>query len=163
MESDNISSELLQRLDRKPRWNAVKYFHSATVSDWCAHRDNTISGRFAGVDAICYLHILDYDQIQVGLGHPPQLKLEYSVPTVTYIIQYEPYWCLGFVPPLAPFPSPQSFTCTPAHYIPTMTFSPPLPPTIIYHALLYPPHSCLPCLITPASSCPARGTVPVSH
>ena len=116
-----------------------------------------------GVDAICKLYILEDEHIQVGLGHLPQRQLEYSVPTVTDIIQSEPYWCLGFVPSLAPPAPPRSLPHTPAHYLLTFTNSPPIHPAILYHSLLSPPHSCLPCLITPSPSCPARSPVPVSH
>ena len=84
-----------------------------------------------GIDAIFKLRILEDDQIQVGLGHTPQRQLEYSVPTVTDIIQSEPYWCLGFVPSLAPLPPPRSLPRNPAHYLLTVTFSPPLPPATL--------------------------------
>ena len=84
-----------------------------------------------GVDAIYTLCILEDDQNQVGLGHTPQRQLEYSVPTVTDIIQSEPYWCHGFIPSLAPLPPPHSLPRTPAYYLLTVTFSSPLPPAIL--------------------------------
>ena len=132
---------MLQRLDRKPRQHTVKHCHSTTVSDQCAHRYNTVAGQLIGVDAIYKLRILEDDQVQVGLGHPPQRQLEYSVPTVTDIIQSEPYWCLVLFPSLSPLPPPHSLPRTPATYLLTVTITLPLPAAILYHALSSPPLS----------------------
>ena len=131
MESYDVSSKLLQRLNRKTWRHTVKHCLSAAVFDQCAHRYNTVAGQLIGVDAIYKLRILEDDQIQFGLGHTPQRQLEYSVPTVTDIIQSEPYWCLGFVPSLAPLPPPHILPRNPAHYLLTVTFSPPLPPATL--------------------------------
>ena len=65
----------------------VKYYHSAAVLDWRAHRYNTAAARFSGVDTICKLCIFEDTHIQVDLVHLPQRRLEYSVPTVTVIIR----------------------------------------------------------------------------
>ena len=73
--SDDVGSELLQRLDRKLYLHVVKHCHSNTITDWCAHRDNAVAAQFAGVFTICKLRIFEDAKVQVGLGHPPQRRL----------------------------------------------------------------------------------------
>ena len=135
LESDDIGSDLLQRLDRKLRRHVVKHCYSAAVLYWCVRRYNTVSSRFTGVDTIYKLRILENKQFQIGLYHPPQIRLDYSVPTITYIIRSEPYWYIGFSPSLALIPPPRSLPRTPAHSLPTVSFYPPIPTGILSPAI----------------------------
>ena len=61
--------------------------------------DDALANQPVGVDSTCQLVLMEYTQVQVGLGHPPQCRLKSSVMAITDIIQSEPYLRPGFSPP----------------------------------------------------------------
>ena len=56
------------------------------VSAWHVRSDNGVAVQLAVVDTVYQLHLLEDTQVQIGLDHPPQCRLESSIPTITYVI-----------------------------------------------------------------------------
>ena len=118
LEAGDVGSELLDGLHQKMRRRSVKQCHSTAVSAWRVRRDDAIPSRPAGVDSVCYLGFLEDYQVHVGLGHPPQLRLQSSITVITVVIGPEPNWylpsCRNPSTPTHPPPTDSFFTPAPA-------------------------------------------------
>ena len=68
---------------------AVKKCNAAAVSAWRIRRDDVVASRPAGVDAICEFRLLEDAQVHIGLGHPPECRLQPPLSAVTDVIGAE--------------------------------------------------------------------------
>ena len=109
-------------LHREMRRQPVKHCHSAAVSDWRLCRGNAIPSQPAGVDDVIEFCFLEDDQVHVGLGHPPQRRLQCPITTVTDIIGEEPNR----------HRTPRRPPSTPTHPRPTVSFFNPAPANLLF-------------------------------
>ena len=72
------------------RRQSVEHCHSATVSARRVRCNNAIPSLPAGVYAVSDFCFLEDTQVHVGLGHPPQRRLQSPVTTVMNIIGAKP-------------------------------------------------------------------------
>ena len=68
----------------------VKHFHSTAVSARRVRSGDAVPSKPAVVDSVSDLGILKYAQVHVGLGHPPQRRLQYPVMSVMNVVGAEP-------------------------------------------------------------------------
>ena len=104
----------------------MKYCHSTVLSVRRVRRDDTIPSRPAGVDSVCCLFSLEDSQFHVGLGHPPQRRLQSPVTAVTDVVGAKTN---RYLPP-------RSNPGTPTHPPPTDTFLSPDPDALPTRAYL---------------------------
>ena len=105
----------------------VKHYQSAAMSACRVRSNDAVPSRSAGIDFVRELGPLKYAQVHVGLGHPPQHRLQSPISTVTNVICAEPN--RNLTPCITPG--------TPIHPPPTDAFLSPDPTT-------FPAHACLP-------------------
>ena len=109
------------------RRRPVKHCHSAVVSARRVCCDDAILSRHAGVDSVCYICLLEDAQVHVGLGHPPQRRLQSPVTTVTDVVGAKPN------PHFPPHKTPSTLT----HPLPSDAFLTLAPNAIPVCACLY--------------------------
>ena len=106
--------------------------------------NDTVLSRPAGVYSMSYLGLLKDAQVHVGLGHPPQSRLQSPVLSVTKVIVAEPNR----------HPLPCRNLGTPTHPPPMDTFFSPDPSAL-------PAHACLPLSPFPLPFPPRRPSLSV--
>ena len=129
MESKDVRPELINGLQREMRFRPVEHCHSVTVSARRVRSDGAVPSQPVGVDYISYLGLLKDAQVHVGLGNPPQRRLQSPVSFVPGVIGSKPNW----------HPPPHRIPGTPTHPPPTDVFSSPDPCAL-------PARTCLPLL-----------------
>ena len=77
------------RNGQKVGCEAVEKCDAAAVSAWRIRCDDFVAGQPAGVDAICEFCLLEDAQVHIGLGHPPECRLQPPLPAVAYVIGAE--------------------------------------------------------------------------
>ena len=112
MEADDVGPEMLDSIHRKIRCRPVKHCHSATVTAQRVHRNGTVPRQPVGLDSVSELVLLKDAQVHVGLGHPPQIRLQSPVSSVLNVIGDEPIW----------HPPPRIIYVTPTHPPPMDAF-----------------------------------------
>ena len=107
---------LLQCLDLEVGEVLVENGHPSVVLDWRIGHEDAIARRRACVNPIYYFSILEEPQVEIGLGHPPQCRLDYSVPSIPYIICTKTYNRFLF-PSCISYNPHHMFSCGPAHFL----------------------------------------------